>query len=171
MRHKRLKLSVLILLVLGLSGLQAQRVYIGVKEGSQTAYFLSDIKKMSFTSGNITVFKADGGLDTYTLPDLLNLNFNIITSVAQEPHPMKTTGTLHVFPNPVNDILNIQLSSPLQSAGRIEIISMEGKLVYSRAINGNAALHLIDISGLARGLYLCRVKSEKAIETAKIIIQ
>lgn len=171
MGHKRWKLITVILLGIGLSGLQAQRVYVGEKDGLQKAYFLSDIKKMGFSSGKITVFKADGGLDTYTLPDLRNLNFNVITSAVPEPVPMKPTGTLYVFPNPVIDVLNIQLSSPLTSDGRIDIISLDGKLVYTRIIHGYDVIYQIDISGLAGGLYLCRLKSGKAVETAKIIIQ
>jgi hypothetical protein len=171
MRHKRLKLITVILLGLGLTAVQAQRIYIGEKEGSQTAYFLSDIKKMSFSEGKITVFRADHGLDTYTITDVRNLNFMAVTTVVQDPLPIKKEGAIFVFPNPVVDVLNIELSSPLQSAGRIEIISMEGKLVYAEAIDGNAVVFQVHLSGLAKGLYLCRIKSGLAIETTKIIKQ
>lgn len=55
MRHKRLKLSAVLLLGLGLTGLQAQTMYVKESSGTQTAYTLSNIQKMSFSSGNLTV--------------------------------------------------------------------------------------------------------------------
>src|SRR5690554_5092155 len=59
MRHKRLKLSAVLLLGLGLTGLQAQTMYVKESSGTQTAYALSNIQKMSFSSGNLTVTKTD----------------------------------------------------------------------------------------------------------------
>jgi hypothetical protein len=171
MRQKHFKLITLFLLVVGPTGLNAQRVYIGEKEGSQTAYFLSDVKKMVFSTGNIAVHKTDGALEIFTLTDVRNLNFNLITSVEKKHLPLKPTGTFQVFPNPVNDVLNIQLPASLPSAGRIEIISMEGKLVYTENISSHSAVFRINLSGLPKGIYLCRVNSGKTIKTAKFIMQ
>jgi len=171
MEYRRWKLITVILLGIGLSGLQAQKVYVGERDGLQKGYFLSDIKKMGFSSGKITVFKADGGLDTYTLPDVRNLNFMVVTSFIQDPLPIEKVGALYVFPNPVVDVLNIQLSSPFHSAGRIEIISLEGKLVFAEAMNVNTAVYQVNLSGLTKGLYLCRIKNGLTVETTKIIKQ
>jgi len=138
---------------------------------TDTAYFLSDIKRMSFSSGNITLIKRGGDSDTYAITDVRNLNFTVVTSVVQEPLPMKTIGTLHVFPNPVIDVLNIQLPSTLKSPGVLEILSLEGKLVYSHAINSSDDVYQINISGLSKGLYICKINNGLAIETAKFVKQ
>ena len=52
---RRLVISIIIILGLGLTGLQAQKMQILETGGKQSAYFLSDIEKLSFSSGNITV--------------------------------------------------------------------------------------------------------------------
>ncbi|MEY3451220.1 MAG: hypothetical protein RL711_1046 [Bacteroidota bacterium] len=49
MRQKRLKLSAVFLLGLGLTGLQAQTMYVKEKSGTQTAYTLSSLRKMTFS--------------------------------------------------------------------------------------------------------------------------
>lgn len=84
MRHKRLKLSAVLLLGLGLTGLQAQTMYVKESSGTQTAYTLSNIQKMSFSSGNLTVTKTDNSSGVFALSDLRYLNFSDITTDLQE---------------------------------------------------------------------------------------
>lgn len=171
MRHKRLVLGTVLLLCLGLAGLQAQRIYIEGHESPVKAYFISDIQKMSFSPDEILVHKVGGGSDAYPIADVRNLHFNLPTSVLQETLPATTGGTFLAYPNPAIDVLNIQLTKPLESAGKIELISLEGKLVHTRVLNSHAVLYRIDVSGLAKGLYLCRLNSGRVNEIIKIIIQ
>ena len=82
MRQKRLKLSAVFLLGLGLTGLQAQTMYVKEKSGTQTAYTLSSLRKMTFSGGNATVQKSDNSTGVYALSQLRCLNFqNLITSI------------------------------------------------------------------------------------------
>ena len=53
MKHKRLKLCTILLLVFGLTGLQAQTMYVKTTGGVQTSYALSSIKKLTFSGGNM----------------------------------------------------------------------------------------------------------------------
>ena len=48
---------------------------------------------------------------------------------------------------------------------------MEGKLVYTENISSHSAVYQINLSGLPKGIYLCRVNSGKTINTAKFIMQ
>ena len=74
----RFVISTVIIISL-VTGLQAQRIHILENGGNQSAYFLSDIQKMSFSSGSVTVIKSDGDSFTYALTDILNLNYNLHT--------------------------------------------------------------------------------------------
>jgi hypothetical protein len=171
MWHKRLNLSIFLWLSLGVSGLQAQRIYVEGQEGAQRAYFLSDIIKMSFSSDMITVFKLDGGSDNYSIMDVRNLHFKLVTLSEGVTMPAHASGTFQVFPNPVMETLNIRLSSPPGSAGKIEILSLEGKLLRILAFDGNTMLYQINVSNLPSGLYICRINSGPVIQTRKIIKQ
>jgi hypothetical protein len=116
MRHKRLKLSAVLLLGLGLSGLQAQTMYVNESSGTQTAYTLSNIQKMSFSSGNLTVTKTDNSSGVYALSDLRYLNFSGTTTDLQEDLSVQSQ-MLKVYPNPVGDILNIDLTRMPEAEG------------------------------------------------------
>ena len=102
MKHKRLKLSAVLLLGLGLTGLQAQTMYVKESSGTQTAYTLSNIQKMSFSSGYLTVTKTDNSSGVFALSDLRYLNFSDITTDLQEDLSVKSQ-QLKVYPNPVGE--------------------------------------------------------------------
>ncbi len=171
MRHKRLKLSAVLLLGFGLVGLNAQLMFVWENDGAKTSYTLFDIKKIDFSSGNIMVATFDGYSSSYVLSDLRSLNFNEVTSVDQNPLPMQATGRINLFPNPVIDVMNIQSTSTLNSKGVIEIISMEGSVVFSQAIDPTSDVYQVNISGLVKGIYVCRLSNGLAVETIRFAKQ
>ena len=75
MRHKKLKLSAVLLLGLGLTSLQAQTMYVKESSGTQTAYTLSNVRKMTFSGGNATVQKTDNSTGVYAMSGLKYLSF------------------------------------------------------------------------------------------------
>ena len=82
MRQKRLKLSAVLLLGLGLTGLQAQTMYVWESNSTQTDYALSNIRKMTFSGGNVTIQKTDNSTGVYGLSGLRYLNFtDLATSI------------------------------------------------------------------------------------------
>ena len=169
MRQKRLKLSAVLLLGLGLTGLQAQTMYVKESSGTETAYTLSTIQKMSFSSGNLTITKTDNSSGVYALSYLRYLNFSDISTDLQEDLSVQNQ-MLKVYPNPVGDILNIDLTGMSEAEGTLSILNFEGKTVLSRQVNNEGVLSL-DISSLPTGIYLCRYSNATEIKTVKIIKQ
>lgn len=169
MRHKKLKLSILLLLGLGLTGLQAQTMYVKERSGTQTAYTLSNIQKLSFSSGNLIVTKTDHSSGVYALSNLRYLNFSDVSTDLQENLPVQNQ-MLKVYPNPVGDILNIDLSRMSATEGTLSILNSEGKTVLSRQVNNEGVISL-NISSLPKGIYLCQYANTTEIKTVKIIKQ
>ena len=169
MKHKLLKLSVVLLFVFALTGLQAQTMYVREKSGTQTDYTLSDIMKMSFSSGNITVSIFGGSSDTYALTNIRYLNFTDLTTGIHLPEHQNEAGKLQVFPNPVNNMLNIQYTMPEKQLVALELLSIEGKVVYKQVLTNNTYQRQINVSALPKGLYLCRIIGKKTIDTIKFI--
>lgn len=169
MKHKKLKLSAILLLGFGLTGLQAQTMYVRQTIGTQTAYTLSNIKKMSFSSGNITINKIAGSPDTYLLSGLRYLNFqDLTTNIAMLG---KQEGTMTIYPNPVVDLLNIQLSQSINQSYVIEILSIDGREVYKEIINRQDNVYQINVSLLSQGIYFCKINNGIITETTKFIKQ
>ena len=169
MKHKRLKLSALLFLGLGLTGLQAQTMYVKESSGTQTAYTLSNIQKMSFSSENLTVTQTDNSSGVYALSDLRYLNFSDASTDLQENLSVQNQ-MLKVYPNPVGDILNIILTGMSETEGTLSILNFEGKTLLSQQVNTEGVL-LLNISHLPTGIYLCWYSNASEIKTVKIIKQ
>lgn len=100
-----------------------------------TAYTLANIKKMSFSLGNITVSKTVGSPDTYTLSGIRYLNFaDLTTSIAGTD---KKDFTMLLYSNPVVDVLNMRPSIAGSQTYVIDILSFTGKAVSHEKINGH----------------------------------
>jgi hypothetical protein len=169
MRQKRLTLSAVLLLGLGLTSLQAQTMNVKEKSGAQTAYTLSSVRKMTFSGGNVTVNKTNNTSGVFALSALRYLNFTSVTSGISEPTMQSGHSNLVTYPNPVTDVLNIDLTGVI-GEGMISILTFEGKVVQTQTTSGNS-MATINLSHLAKGIYLCRYSSTSEIKTVKIVKQ
>lgn len=91
------------------------------------------------------------------------------TPVPAEESPVVGTedfvkGAFRVYPNPVNNILNIQT----QSTGNIQVFDVSGRTIYTATINLNDE---IDFSGFQNGIYFLKFSSEGKTSSQKIIKQ
>ncbi len=168
MRHKKLKLSTLLLLGFGLTGLQAQTMYVKEKSGSQTAYTLSDVRKMTFSLGTVTVQKTDNSMREYALNTLKYLNFTS-TPTAIDDLKIATDKILNIYPNPVVDLLNVDFTG-LEGEKTISVLTLEGKVMQSYKTKDTSIITL-DLGQLPQGIYLCRFTNKTEIKTVKIIKQ
>ena len=73
---------------------------------------------------------------------------------------------LSIFPNPSNDIINIEIENPNNAT--IEIYNVSGRLVFSKELNSKA--EKIDISVLSEGMYFVKVKQENNVRIEKLIV-
>lgn len=169
MRQKRLKLSAVLLLGLGLTGLQAQTMYVKQSNGTQTAYALSNVRKMTFSAGNVTVQKTDNTTGVYALSGLKYLSFENLTTGINEPQ-MAAGNTLLIYPNPVTDMLTIDLTGTNNGEGHISILNLEGKVMQKQQTEGTGIVSL-NLSQLPQGIYLCRYTNGTETKTVKIIKQ
>lgn len=105
-------------------------------------------------------------------PDLAEKIFGNDTNsafhVSITEHPFPTPRT--IFPNPSNDIINIQSADFKMFQTTVEVMDSTGKLLFS-AKSKDSELITLDISSLANGLYLIKVSSEHNIQTFKFVKQ
>ena len=169
MRHKKLKLSAILLLGLGLTGLQAQIMDVKQSNGALTAYTLSNLRKMTFSAGNANIQKTDNSTGVYALSGLRYLSFKDITTSIEEQAMQPGNSNMLTYPNPVSDELHIDLTG-IASEGTISILTLDGTVLQTQHSSGNR-LVTINLSQLPPGIYLCRYSSPSEIKTVKIIKQ
>ncbi|MES2862879.1 MAG: T9SS type A sorting domain-containing protein [Bacteroidota bacterium] len=100
---------------------------------------------------------------TIYVNDPINPNGDELKYVASKDNSASVLSNFQVFPNPVNDILNIETTLDLQS---VEIYSIQGqKVLFSQQKQ-------VNVSDLSAGIYFVRIQDEKNnIATKRIIIE
>ena len=76
-----------------------------------------------------------------------------------------------VYPNPNSGVFNIGYQLPQNKPGLIEILDINGKLLWSRNLPAwSSTQKIIHNDRLPQGFYLIRLKSDKKFATQKLII-
>jgi hypothetical protein len=165
------KVIIIILLLLSLTGVYAQNALcLMERSGAQTPISLDNIRKLTFTEGNMTVFKTDGNSSNYKLGNLQYLSFidqaSIISKMISGEKSCFT-----VYPNPVVDQLQIRFVSTTYEPVQLTILNMLGVVLHQQTtISQNGTNHiLIQVPNLSSGLYICHLQYGIKTESIKFL--
>jgi len=160
MRHKKLKLSTILLLGLGLTGLQAQT-------------------SVNATGGNAS---GSGGSASYSIGQLVyTTNTGTTGTVAQgvqQPYEISVVTGLEeakginlsvtAYPNPTTDYLTLEVKEFELSTLHFQLYDMSGKLLQSEKLTGSQTN--IVMSNLLPATYFVKViQNNKEVKTFKVI--
>jgi hypothetical protein len=74
---------------------------------------------------------------------------------------------LKVYPNPVKDVLKLEVPERFTDGFEVEMVNSTGKVVF----NETGVIEHIDVSNFQEGIYFIKIKAEESIIVRKIIIQ
>ena len=160
MRHKKLKLSAVILIGLGLTGLQAQESVIAIGgnasgSGGSVSYSVGQVVYTTSTGANGSV--AQGVQQPYEI--------SVVTAI-EEAKGINLS--VSVYPNPTTDYLTLEVKDFELSTLHFQLYDMNGKLLQSEKISGSQTS--ITMGNLVSATYFVKViQSNKEIKTFKII--
>jgi len=118
----------------------------------------------------MTVTNYAASVDNYMLTSVRYLMFtNGVADIKSTLADAKGS-SFCLYPNPVVDVLNIQLSAMESQTATLELLSIDGKLLYKAQFN-NTGSYQVNVSHLRQGIYLCRLNDGTSIETKKIVKQ
>jgi len=146
-----------------ISGLKAQTMYVRPIIGTQTAYPVANIQKLTFSGGNLVVTNLTGGNGTFALSGNRYLNFTDLTLATTSMELVNNR--FYVYPNPVTNVLNITNEDPTQTISHLEIISLEGRVVLEQNTPQVA------VAALPQGMYFCKITSNNKTQTIKFLKQ
>ncbi len=161
----RLHLIGLVLLMVSFAGLQAQSVYVNGSDGTETGYALKKIRSIHFDSNNLKVTKDDKSIDEYALQGLRHLTFTEET-VGVDEISTSFVHSISLFPNPVRETLNVDLSSV--KSGNISIFNTQGQLLQTQK-TGNQSFITLEVGHLPKGTYFFHYNNLEKTETIKFV--
>ena len=163
MRHKKLKLSAVLLLGLGLTGLQAQESVNAAGgnasgSGGSASYSVGQVVYTTYTGTNGSV--SQGVQQPYEISEVTGI---------EEAKGINLSVT--AYPNPATDYLTLRIDASttlsIQSMS-YQLYDMNGKLLQSEKITGNQTS--IVMSNLVPATYFVKVtEGNKEVKTFKII--
>ena len=143
--------------------INAQTMFVRPLVGSQTAYLVSDIQKLTFDNGSLIVSNTNGAIGTFSLADNPLINFTDLTLGTASNQIIKNS--FYVYPNPTATVLNIANADTSQTISHLEIISLEGRVLMEQ----NAPQ--VVLVSLPQGMYFCRITSNNKTQTIKFLKQ
>jgi len=78
--------------------------------------------------------------------------------------------TIHIFPNPAKDVLQIQFTAEPKNQLQVQIYDLSGRLVQSESLQRGQELYQIPVSALKTGSYFLQITSDIRVINHKIII-
>ncbi|MEI7502087.1 MAG: T9SS type A sorting domain-containing protein [Paludibacter sp.] len=155
MIKQKLKICAVLLLGLGLQATQAQTaLFVKQKVGNNTPFNLSSLKSLTFAGSNVTVIQKDASTSSFVRTNVQYMNFAENNPTELTPINGEQNSKLTLFPNPVQDVLNIEMSNVGLKPMQIEIVGIDGKVALLTVLhNRNSS---ISVSSLPKGLYLLR---------------
>jgi hypothetical protein len=168
MQNKQFQFGLVFFFLLAVSVLQVQTMYVRPITGAQSAYLITNIKKLTFSSGNLVVTPTSGAEVTHSLLGNRHINFADLT--LSTPIQQQALTAFYVYPNPVKEVLHISKAELGQSIDAIAIIALDGRMVLEqKQINTN--LPQVDVASLPQGMYLCKITSGSKTQNLKFLKQ
>jgi len=160
MRHKRLRINAVLLLGLGLSGLQAQESFNALGGDASTGG-----GTVSFSIGQVFLQEKAGGNEIVLEGVQQPYEISVLTSTKEA---MDHFLLFHVFPNPTMNYLNLESKEFELSNCFYELFDLTGKTIMKEQIKSN--MTTINMSNLVPTTYFVKIRQEdNIIKTFKVV--
>ena len=108
------------------------------------------------------------GCDTTFIDSVIHLTNNITHSIISQP-----IGTLDIYPNPTNGILNIEFSILNHQDIRLNLMNTIGEVIFTEDLKQFVGKHTkqINLVDNAKGIYFLEIATDFGVINKKLILQ
>ena len=80
------------------------------------------------------------------------------------------TNGINIYPNPVHDVLTIQLPTSMAGESKLlKICDVTGRVIFSESLGGSG-LHTVDVSSFSKGVYIITLDSFSQRRVVQVIV-
>ena len=169
-QNKINRFFVVLFLFAGTMTMQAQTtLYVTKQNKTENATTLSNVRKITFTPGNVKVEKKVGTPDSYVLSDVKSFWFKTISTTDA---PVVPSTEAQVYPCPASSELMVDFKAANGENVIISIRNIQGQTVQTQIVKGVDGENKIklDVSSFTAGIYLLSIETGLTMETKKLII-
>ena len=91
-----------------------------------------------------------------------------VTTGIQNPELVEK---VNLFPNPTSDILFVKMDLPIQSGDKIQLYSIDGKVLLEKNLNDGDELIEMNLANFTNGIYIMQLTLNQGVVTKRVIIQ
>lgn len=165
------KFCLLLGFVFSISLLVSQSIYFNYSNGTSNNYNLTDVRKIIFNNDVMQLHLNDGSTYNWNVSTINYYEYSQNTGIEQildfvNFHDVK------VYPNPLNNNLNISYNLPISDEVLLEIYDYNGKLLIRKdigSLNMGNHIHQLNTTKLSSGIYILTIKGEQRSISKKII--
>lgn len=136
------------------------RLYMHYEGGGE---FGGDEETLLYIHANDSTGTGDTGSEHINCTAAITITVDVCTDIKEN-----TAGTMNIYPNPNNGVFTIGVSANMTNS-KVEIISLEGRLVYSEILRSGQTTKEVDLTALAKGLYYVRISNDTDVITQKLV--
>jgi hypothetical protein len=138
---------------------------------------------LTFANQNITCDNGTYLLAIQYLQDA-GVSWHLIDSITNYPNPIKvivgqtpleidnpSLNALRIYPNPVKDVLHLDLTSFIGNFNQIQIVNLEGKQVLNVFKVPCGQEYTIPIDNLTDGLYFLQMRTATGLYSRKFVLR
>lgn len=164
--------KVLLLTIISLSTtvLKAQNLVVTLNNFTSETFLVSSIQSIKFGDSTMILKELNGTVTTWDITDINYYDFS--SDLGLNDQIKVENSTLELFPNPSNNLVNIQFFAVQSGNIMIDIIDGNGKQIqqiYRGAHQGQQTYQWHSHS--VKGTYFCRITTEKKVITKPVVIQ
>lgn len=155
-RKKLVSILIILLLWVNAFNLNAQNMTIRFADGVENTKLIGSLQKLTFVNNKLVINYISGTTDSFGLSTIGKLYFNPIANGIENQLLSETKKSMFIYPNPVNDVINLQNATEGNST--VSIYRMDGAMVLQTQISSESKS--LNVTNLAKGIYLIRVNNQ-----------
>ncbi len=91
-----------------------------------------------------------------------------VTTGIQDP---ELVAKVNLFPNPTSDILFVKMDLPIETGDRIQLYSIDGKVLLEKYLNDGDELIEMNVANFTNGIYIMQLTLNQGVVTKRVIVR
>jgi hypothetical protein len=155
---------ILVLFIFVVFEVNAQSIYFSYTDGTNTAYNLTDIRKITFDIDLMKLHLTDGSIYSRNISTVGHYQYNQNSVNVENLLSDLNDWKLELFPNPTIEELNLRYHLPTEDKITISLFDLQGKMIFEKVAGlklSGVNQDLLNLSQIAAGTYICRTSGMK----------